>query len=50
MRNREFNERVTQQEIKLRKYENQRTNIPPVNRPIILERVRTPSSVYYYHL
>ena len=50
MRNREFNERATQQETKLRRYDNHRTNIPPVDRPIILEQVRTLSPVQHYHL
>ena len=50
MRNREFNERVTQQDTKLRRYDNHRTNIPPVDKPITPERVRTPSPVYHYHL
>ena len=45
MKNREFNERTTQQETKLRRYNNHRTNIPPVDRPI-----KTPSLVQHYYL
>ena len=48
IRNREFNERATQQETKLRRYDNHRINIPPVDRPIILEQIRTLHQEIFY--
>ena len=50
MRNREINERITQQETKVRRYDNHRTNIPPVEISNIPEKTRTPTLTYHYHL
>jgi len=50
MRNMEFNERVNQRDTKLRRYDNHRTNIPLVDRPITPRPNRTLSQVQYYFL
>ena len=50
MRNRKFNEQVNQQDTKLRRYNNHRTNISLVDRLITLEKIRTLLPVQHYHL